>query len=235
MDSQVVRDGRVTWAAGVFRDVDDSGDGFGGDELWNLTGRLTALPFRSEDEKGLVHVGLSYSHQFRDDEEVRVNSRPEAGLFEARLVDSGRLPSDGVDLLGHEIALARGPWSLQAEYVRTWVASSTGDRSWDSTYVQLGWVITGESRPYEASKAAFGGVEPRRPFDPSTGDWGAWEAAVRHSWLDLGRIGGELHDVSLGLNWYLNPNARLMLDYVYGNVTGSGETNIIEARAQVAF
>ena len=235
MASNLVLDDRATWAVGVFRDVDDTGDGFGEDELWNLTGRITALPFLTEDGKRLAHVGMSYSHKFRDDDEFQVSSRPEAGLFGARLVDSGSLLTDGVDLLGHELALAWGPWTLQAEYVRAWVASSGADESWDGTYVELSWVLTGESRPYDARNADFDGVEPRRPFDPSEGGWGAWEAAVRHSWLDLDDTGGELNDVTVGLNWYLNANARLMLNYVHGDVSGSGATNIVEARAQVAF
>ncbi len=52
------------------------------------------------------------------------------------------------------------------------------------------------------------------------GGWGAWEVGVRVSNLDFSddavssSYRGELDNWTLGLNWYLNPNMRIMWNYV---------------------
>ncbi len=48
------------------------------------------------------------------------------------------------------------------------------------------WVITGESRKYNAGAAAFARPVPAHPFDPINGErgWGAWELAARYSVTD---------------------------------------------------
>lgn len=35
---------------------------------------------------------------------------------------------------------------------------------------------------------------------------------------DSGYNGGELSDITLGINWYLNPNMKVMLNYVHGEL-----------------
>ena len=56
---------------------------------------------------------------------------------------------------------------------------------------------------------------------------GAWQVGTRYSRTDLkstGIDGGILQDVTLGLNWFLNPNMKFQFNYVwaYGNAPTSG-------------
>jgi phosphate-selective porin OprO/OprP len=73
--------------------------------------------------------------------------------------------------------------------------------------------------------------------------WGAFELGFRYSRLDLTDSdikGGEQDDVTVGLNWYLNPAVRIMLNYVYADLDDrdnvpDGNTSILQSRFQVAF
>jgi phosphate-selective porin OprO/OprP len=66
--------------------------------------------------------------------------------------------------------------------------------------------------------------------------------AARISSLDLddGIDGGRLDDLTLGVNWYLNPNTRVMLDYIRAGLDpagggADGDTSILAFRVQFAF
>ena len=55
--------------------------------------------------------------------------------------------------------------------------------------------------------------------------WGAWEAAIRWSELDMNDellSGGDMDVLSLGLNWYLSTNARIFLNYRNINLDKDG-------------
>ena len=89
-------------------------------------------------------------------------------------------------------------------------------------------------------------MTPDRPFNPATGDWGAWQIAARYSWIDLqdnGTNGGEEQNFTAALNWYLFSNLRLQFNYVYADVddTGdvlsnaSGDIHAFQTRAQIEF
>jgi phosphate-selective porin OprO/OprP len=94
-------------------------------------------------------------------------------------------------------------------------------------YAQGSWVITGESRRYNMASASY--QNPRPAVNVSSqGGLGAWELAVRYSQMDLnfrdgveglaipvgGIRGGEQEIWTFGLNWYVNPNLKLVFDYL---------------------
>ncbi|HIF91885.1 MAG TPA: hypothetical protein EYQ60_01965 [Myxococcales bacterium] len=75
-------------------------------------------------------------------------------------------------------------------------------------------------------------------FIPKKGHWGAWELAARFSLLDLddGVVrGGQLRDITAGINWHLYSNFRWMLNYVLSDKKGEGITNIGQMRFQLDF
>jgi len=230
--------GRVTWALGGFRETDGVGNGFGSDSKYNVTTRLTGLPWYEDGGARLLHVGLSYSHKFRNNDAIRFRQRPEAHLSPARFVDTQDITSDGVDLINPEAALVVGPFSLQGAYTQAFVNTPGGaDPDFQGWYVYASYFLTGEHRPYKTSAAAFDRVHPKADFLHGKGR-GAWEVAARYSHLDLddaGVKGGKLDDVTAGLNWYLNPNLRFSANYVYADPDPSGVVHIGEARFQIDF
>ena len=92
-----VFDKRALWAVGLFRDAGDSGNSFGPESNYNVTARFSGLPWYEEKGRKLLHLGVSYSHQFRDGRLVRYRARPEAHLG-PRFVDTGIFAADGVDI-----------------------------------------------------------------------------------------------------------------------------------------
>jgi phosphate-selective porin OprO/OprP len=109
-------------------------------------------------------------------------------------------------------------------------------------YVAAGWLLTGEVRPYDRPRGAFGMPTPHIPFSFRDRQWrGAWEVGARWSYLDLdapGITGGRDHAFSLGLNWYWNPHVRLMLDYGATLVDGrkpDGTVHVVQTRMQLVY
>jgi phosphate-selective porin OprO/OprP len=48
-------------------------------------------------------------------------------------------------------------------------------------------------------------------------------------------LGGEQQDITLGVNWYLNPVTRVMLNNVFANIKDVGNVNVFEVRFQIDF
>jgi len=237
INNHVLED-RMTCALGVFRETDDFGSGEG-DGKYNVTARLTGLPLYEDEGSALLHLGLAYSHRNRGDT-LSYSQRPESHLAQ-RLINTGSVEVDDLDLVGAEVAMVYGPASLQVEYITAMVDDAAGSNpDFSGYYIQTSYFLTGEHRPYKLSDAVFSRVKPKAGFPGQEGGIGAWEIAARYSHLDLydgGINGGELDDVTVGLNWYLNPNARVMLNYVYADASDlyDGAAHIMQTRFQIDF
>ncbi len=229
---------RVTWGVGVFRNTNDLGVGRGDGEF-NFTGRLTGTPWHSKKGKKVVHVGLGYSYRSPSQPSFRFRQRPEAHLA-PRFVDTGTLTMRSANLAGPEFAWVYGPASVQTEYVHAALNPVTpnGNANFHGYYVSGSYFLTGEQRNYRASEGRFRGIKPKRNFNLGEGGRGAWELALRYSSLDLQDrtvTGGKLNDFTVGLNWYLNPNARLMWNYIRANRDPRGKAAIFQTRVQLNF
>ena len=106
----------------------------------------------------------------------------------------------------------------------------------DGYYVQASYVLTGESRSYDTSIGAFKGVSPGTKF-LSDGGLGAWEATLRLSNLDYTDLNGgdEVESWTLGLNWYLNKNVRVLFNYTDVDLNNGEDGNVFGTRFQIAF
>ena len=222
------------WFLGVFRDVDSAGVAQGDGEM-AISTRLTAAPWRDEQDGKLLHLGVSASHRNPGDDALRYGARPET-FFGPEFVDTGVIPAGAADVVGAEAAFRSGPATIQAEWMGSAVRSAAAGDPWFQGWsLQGAWVLSGEERPFHRGRAAFSGIEPAAPLSRGGG---AWEAAVRYSRLDLsdsGVAGGELDDLSLGLNWYPGAGTRVMANYVLADLDGVGRTGIFQLRFQLAF
>lgn len=234
-------DERATWAAGVFRETDGYGD-IKEDGGYSATGRLTALPVFQNEGETLVHVGGAYSYRNngRDStlggDAAQFSASPEAHLLDP-FVDTTSFLSHHVELYGVEGAWVNGPLSIQGEYMRA-RADINSHANLDGYYVQGSYFLTGEQRKYKTSTATFSRVKPKSNFSFKKGQWGAWELALRYSNLDLKDQtvnGGELDNISAGVNWHLNPNARVMFNYIRSERENVGEADIAVIRMQLDF
>lgn len=239
--SNTAFDKRMTWAAGIFRDANDFGNG-SGDGNYNVTARLTGLPWYEDEGRKLLHLGLAFSHR-NPDGTLRYRERPEVHLSPVRFVDTMSFRADDIDLIGVEAAGVYGPFSVQGEYMYSRVDTALlGDLSFDGYYLQASYFITGEHKPYKISSGIFDRLKPRNDFSLKHGGWGAWEVAARYSTIDLddGLLirGGEEENITAALNWYLNSNTRVMWNYIRGDIDHDlyeGDVDALTMRLQLDF
>lgn len=238
---------RLFSAIGVYKNESDL-IGFGiGDGQYAVTGRLAALPVWMPDEKVFWHFGGAFSH--RDPVDGRVQIRIRDNIRNAPfpllplVANTGVLDATSQDLFNVETAAVYGPLTLQAEYtanvLRGARTSATltapagppqGDLFFQGCYAEAMLLLTGESRTFNNKTYALNRVLPKRPLKlkPSDCDGygcGAWELAVRYSYIDLSNkaiMAGRLDSVTFGVNWYMNANAKLQFNY---DVTHRGDTN----------
>jgi phosphate-selective porin OprO/OprP len=154
-----------------------------------------------------------------------------------------------------------GPFGLIAEYARvdqdvslltsttsntnTVISAGTNQKlSHDAWQVAVSYLLTGED-------ASFKGVKPNRDFDLDKGGWGAWEFVARYTELNLDddtfknpagtAFTGAYADLSTsaksakswvaGVNWYLNSNAKVALNYSHTSFDGGAGVGITAVNA----
>lgn len=234
-------DGSITWAAGVFRSFTDFfGDNVATEGAWAGTARLTWMPWYDEGSGGryYMHFGADYSYRAAGEGSVTFRAQPEIRMRDQAdplnvpfFVNTGTIPADHWQLIGGEFALILNRFSVQSEYVYTPVARTNGPNpAFQSVYVYATYFLTNDYRPFQKMdslfqrrNAVFDRVIPSSNFlkgDSSPGNprgIGAFELAARWSYIDLndqGIKGGRLNEMTLGLNWYINPFTRITLNYV---------------------
>ena len=240
------------------------------DEQTAWLGRVAFAPYSTTDWQS--HFGANYQYVIQPNDAgaaanvrygVQLRDRPELRVDGARLIDTGLIDARHVTVIGLEAAFLKGPFTIESEYFRykidrrTSGAVTPNDPHFSGWYVQGSWILTGETRPYNPVEARFDAPRVNYNFNPQAGTWGAFELAARYSMVDLnyregnpgtapvlGAVrGGEQTIGTLGLNWYLNPTIRFMVDYQRVKIDRLGATglqvgqryNAVAARGQVNF
>jgi phosphate-selective porin OprO/OprP len=255
-----VNGGVVSYAVGVFNGVADLGNQADADNnnSKDTAGRIFVQPFLAAGGP-LKSLGLGVSASTGIHEGTLTSPglpgyrTPAQQTFFSYRSDgtaAGTVLADGRHTrLSPQGYFYSGPFGLLAEYVqskqevrRGAVSGDLDHRAWQAA---ASWVIAG-------GEASFRGVNPKQAFDLASHTWGAFEIAARYSVLDLddktfpvfanpASVARSARAWALGLNWYLNRNLRVMLDYERtrfdgGTATGDREDeNILFSRFQIAF
>lgn len=237
---------RATWAIGLFK-YNQSVFGWNvGDGEYEVVGRLTYLPFFEEDGRYLVHVGLGTSHRALDDGRQRLRTRTSIRngpfVLHTPLLDTTVL-GDTQTLLVPELAIVYGPLTVAAEFYGSFLQNAAlplqprvllGTLYSQGGYVQALYFLTGEHRSYERRLPRFARVVPHENFFWVRGcgghlfGRGAWQVGARYSWVNLnsgGLEGGIAQDLTLGLNWFLNPNLKVQWNYCLAHRDVVGRTS----------
>lgn len=245
----------VTWGYGAFfDDVDELlHERVSDNQGVGAVVRCTWNPVYEADGRGVLHLGAAYTYRDDADDLVRFDVRPE--IHEGvKLLDTGPFPAYAYHVVGTETAAIYGPASVQGELFATWVEGSRGqaDMEFYGAYLFASYFLTGENRVYERTRATFGRVRPITNFwvvptarGTSLG-WGAWELTARWSYLDLSdsalssRLRGQMHDLTLGVNWYWNPHTRMMLNWIHAwtalpELATTTGTDVLAMRFQIDF
>jgi phosphate-selective porin OprO/OprP len=230
---------RLVWQVGVFREANGFGDDTGNSESgeWNGAARVAGRPWVSEDGDQFFHLGAAAVTREPANDTLQFRATPElnqAGF----VVDTGTFTSRKAWLFEGEAAFQTGPFTAIAEYYQANVTRSGGDdptlKGWA---LEASMFLTGDKRGYEAGKATFGRVVPKKNWD-GAGGVGAIQLVCRYDGIDLtdgGVDGGEMKIASIGVNWYANPGTKVMLAVVRPDVDDVGEMWGLEMRFQVDF
>ncbi len=242
---------RGTWSIAGFRAgkgglvLNHSKDGHG------IAGRTTVLPWYEDNGRYLLHTGVNYSffqpygNSVRYDARLSFFSNQEPGINTPGvpvLVDTGNIPANGVNLFNYELAGTLGAFNYQNEITFSLVDQIGGPSLiFYGGYTQIGWFLTGETRSYNRKTGVFGTLVPKESF--FDGGSGAWELAVRGSYLNLNDKniqGGRLNSIELALNWFLSQNVSMKFNCLRGFIensttTGNVDLDICGGRLQIIF
>ena len=262
-------DESTTWQFTMFRTRNDQfGNDIGDNGGWSTAGRVTHLPWyeKNGDRLDYLHLGVAYWHGNPSNDKFRYATIPEAYVGEfgtsaagsskvgvpataqgtPPFVDTGTFLVNDFTHVGFESLLVHGPFSIQSESTLAAVNQMLGPQlHYWGAYSQASYFITGESRPYDKKTGALDRLVPLRPFIHEHGCLqgpGAWDLAARWSTIDLNnanRNGGQLTDLTAGLNWYLNGYTKLQFNYIHAMLDhptlGNSQANIAGLRCQVDF
>lgn len=213
----------INLAVGLFGDNESvtRGSGAAPGESWGVNGRAAWEPLF--DTGKIIHLGVSgyYRAQLKSGDvanAVRLTDRPNIRVDGGNIADSGVITNTrSLRYGGVETAGVLGPLTVAGEAGRLWLERTVGpDQHFTGYYGYAAYLLTGETRPFKGGN--FDRVKPFKNL--GDGGLGAFEVALRYDYLDLSntpvvaRAGNKASSVTFGLNWYFNPYAKLMFNWV---------------------
>ena len=250
---------RYRWSASVFgADVEDFFKE--ANEQINFAARVNWTPIRTDESTLMVGGSATlqkptFIGEFegeKDPSKVKLSTRPESNVSDTKFVYAGIKDVEKFNTFGGELAYVNKRFMLQGEYMAANIdrfgSDDPGDNresiSYSGGYVYASFFLTDDMRHYDHKEAEFGRVVPKA-------ESGAWEVAARYSVVDLNDADAEEQNggsksITLGVNYYPNPNVKLMLNYGIvdndefatgkdGQYFGNYDFNYLQMRFQTAF
>ena len=250
-----VAGGRLAYAIGVFNGTVDGRDAAttNPDNNFEYAGRIFFEPFKNS-ANALSGLGFGIGASIGDKEGGGNNFLPRyrtPGQVQFFNYRSAVLADGQQSRLSPQGYYYRNAFGLLAEYIVSKQEVSIGgisedlsSQAWQAT---ASYVLTGEDASYR------GVVKPSQPFSPGTGGWGAFEIAGRYGALEIDDdafplfadpsvAAGKAASWTLGLNWYLNSNLKLVVNYLQTRLEGGAaagadreDEKAVFTRLQVVF
>ena len=267
-----ISDGVFGYAVGVFNGVPDSANGdLDNNDAKDYEGRIFIQPFKKTNVEPLQGLGFGVAGTIGDESGTPGTPNLPTYRTTGQLTFFRYLSSATPTVTNTVVANGQhsrvspqgyyywGPFGVIAEYVYSDQqvevrpgGVKTQDHIRNSAWeVTASWVLTGEQN-------SFAGVTPKKPFNLKAGTWGAFQLVARYSDLHIdpdafptyanpAQSAQEARDWGVGINWYLNRNLKLALDYDQTSFDGGAGNNtpgqirnreierFLSTRAQVWF
>lgn len=204
---------------------EDNNKDYGVDEGVSFTGKLVAMPFYSDFNKGF-HFGVAGSYRTpKTHAEIRGHERYSVrsltSINRKKYIDTDLIPFvDHVVLGGFELAGYYKNFRFQSEYIlnnvhRKKFSEVLPTEKFDGFYAFGSVLLFGGKYNYNTSEAEF--TQPTRGQT-----WGDVELSFRYDYLSLnsrmdGIMGGAGEGYTFGVNYHVNNNVKIMLNYAYLN------------------
>jgi phosphate-selective porin OprO/OprP len=243
-----VLDGKLNYSAGIYNGVVDGGDNSTSQDTnvdKDYAFRVFATPFK--DDVGLLSglgFGLAATHgNFKGTSAASglpayKTAGQESSFF--AYTSSSVFANGSRDRITPQAYYYYGPIGVIAEYARSSqdVSNGTTTANLDNNAWQIAasYLITGED-------ASFKGVKPKQVFDTDKGGWGAWELVARYQensidnsafstastgtgvrFADPRNNARSAKSWAAGVNWYLNQNVKIAVNYENTSFDGGGNT-----------
>lgn len=233
------------WSASMFgADVEDYYKE--ANEQVNFAARLNYAPIRTEESTLMIGGSATQQKPTFEGGSVKYNTRPESNVSDTKFSYAKIKDVDKYNVFGGELAYVNKRFMFQGEYMmaNTDVIDEDESVSYSGGYAFVSYFLTDDSHKYDYKDAEFARVVPNAKS-------GAWEIAARYSTVDLndadaGEENGASKSYTLGVNYFPNPNVKLMLNYGYvdndENATGKDDQffgdydfSYLQMRFQTAF
>jgi phosphate-selective porin len=229
--SHVTADRLSTVSVGVYNDGWAGDSARGPNDGTDVAARVTRALWLEDGGRRLLHVGAALRRVGPDGGTLRYRGRPESNVLDF-YVDTGSFSAERAWHGALEALWQHGPFSVIGEYVRANVdAPASGDPSFSGAYLGVGWVVTGESRPYDPTVGYARRVSPDGPR-------GALELVARASRVDLDDAairGGRFTKSYLGANWWATNRWKFSAGWgrtwlVDGGLKGTTDAVLVRAQ-----
>ncbi|WP_207496525.1 OprO/OprP family phosphate-selective porin [Aridibaculum aurantiacum] len=231
--------------SGVYRRTNSSGEDEDEDVRFSVASRLAFNPLYNKEKNQALHIGISNSVYTPTANVYSVQTDNETHTG-ATYIRSGEIKDvNKIVQLAGELGYSFKRFNFQSEFLRTYTilgspTDSLGDprkTAFNTYYAYASYFLKGGRRQYDRASNYFDDIALDEKQNGSSMR-GAWEVGVRYAYIDLTEsvsVLERMSDLTVGLNYYLNSNSRLMLNMVVSRIERRFNATSLQGRVQFTF